>query len=63
MPQSRFFNVANMSFYNIRENKILAIIFEFTVLHVVEWKTVLVSEGNNSLLWVYFHEKMFHAHT
>ena len=31
MPKSRISNVANMSFYAIRENKILAKISEFTV--------------------------------
>ena len=33
MPKSRFFKVANKSFKAIRENKILAKIPEFTVLH------------------------------
>ena len=32
MPKSRIFNVANMSVYDIRQNKILAKTFEFTVL-------------------------------
>ena len=31
MPKSRLFYLANKSFYAIRENKILAKIFEFTV--------------------------------
>ena len=32
MPKSRISNVANMSFNAIRKNKILAKIFEFTIL-------------------------------
>ena len=38
MPQSQICNIANMSFNAIRENKILANIFEFTVcdLHIID---------------------------
>ena len=34
MPQLRIFNVANMSFKAVRENKIIAKIPEFTVFDV-----------------------------
>ena len=37
MPESRNFYVANMSFNDIRENKILVKIFGFIVLNV--WKS------------------------
>ena len=36
MALSRFFNIANMSFNTIRENKILAKISDFTVVEIDE---------------------------
>ena len=37
MPLSKILNVANMSFNAIRENKIVAKISGFTVVHVVSF--------------------------
>ena len=51
MPLSQIFNVANMSFNAIRENKVLMKTSEFTVFHMR--KVTLYILGNIALFFYY----------
>ena len=54
MPQWQIFNMANIAFNAIRENKIFAKTFEFTVVKLVKWLEQIVSYGSRcekTCLW------------
>ena len=57
MPRSRIFKGANMSFNAIRENKILAKIYEFTEVWAFVYRIYVISqinrqEGINTFLFL-----------
>ena len=57
MPKSRIFNVANMSFNAIRENKILAKISEFTSnLLICDYLPLSIGQS------MFLHVKMLNMH-